>query len=68
MSAGELPEDLLRWVEEVTQGGRVTFAKRHHAGASREAWRIDVSKGDDGERASVRPLFLLKDKIGRAHV
>ena len=52
----DLAADLRDWVEE-TVGGQVVSAKRHHAGASRMAWSVDL------DRAGVRDaLFLLRDK------
>ena len=52
----DLPDELLRWVESLV-AGRVVAAERHFAGASREAWRIDVAP-EGAEQA----LFLLRDK------
>jgi len=58
-SAIDLPAPLLAWVEETCEG-RVARAARHFAGASREAWSLDV----DSKHAEdpPRPLFLLRDR------
>lgn len=52
----ELEADLRAWIEKAV-GGQVVSATRHHAGASRMAWSVDLERG--GEREA---LFLLKDK------
>ncbi len=49
----ELPADLLDWVESAAST-RVVSARRHLAGASREAWSIDSERGG---------LFLLCDQL-----
>lgn len=56
--SNELPPALRAWVEDVS-GLPVTEAMRHFAGASRDAWIVDV--GAEGRR---RELFLLCDKAG----
>jgi aminoglycoside phosphotransferase (APT) family kinase protein len=58
MAEDELPTDVAAWVESST-GGETLSARRHLAGASRQAWAVDVER--DG---SVLELFLLRD-IGR---
>jgi aminoglycoside phosphotransferase (APT) family kinase protein len=55
MSDGGLPDDLRSWVETTTRGA-VVRADRHLAGASRQAWAVDVVR--DG---STLELFLLRD-------
>lgn len=55
----DLPEPLLGWVE-AESGGRVVRAARHFAGASREAWSLDVHSASTDD--SPRPLFLLRDR------
>jgi len=58
MPAGELPEELEAWVVTTT-GGSVVASRRHLAGASRQAWSVDV------DRAGARlDLFLLRDQAG----
>jgi aminoglycoside phosphotransferase (APT) family kinase protein len=58
MSDGTLAPDVRSWVEQVT-GGSVVRADRHLAGASRQAFSVDVRRGDD-----VLALFLLRDNLG----
>jgi aminoglycoside phosphotransferase (APT) family kinase protein len=58
MSDGGLARDAHDWVERVT-GGSIVRAERHLAGASRQAYSIDVERGDD-----LVPLFLLRDNLG----
>jgi aminoglycoside phosphotransferase (APT) family kinase protein len=58
MAAGELPDELAAWVSS-TAGGPVVSSRRHLAGASRQAWSVDVD--NDGERLG---LFLLRDQAG----
>ena len=57
MSAGPLPADLHDWIEATT-GGSVVAAHRHLAGASRQAWSVDVTL-DDAPLA----LFVLRDNL-----
>ena len=57
MTEASLPDDLRGWVEH-TSGGTITGASRHLAGASRQAWAIDVA-GPHGPLA----LFLLRDNL-----
>ncbi len=57
MSPTALPPELHDWVEATT-GGRVAHAARHIAGASRQAWSVDVTTAE-GPRA----LFLLRDNL-----
>lgn len=57
MSDGALDPDARTWVEAVT-GGTVARADRHLAGASRQAYSIDVRR-DGGDLA----LFLLRDNL-----
>jgi aminoglycoside phosphotransferase len=56
IDAPDLLPVLRDWIEATT-GARVVFAARHYAGASREAWSLEVADGDQR-----RSLFLLKDK------
>jgi aminoglycoside phosphotransferase (APT) family kinase protein len=58
MSDGGLAPDALDWVERAT-GGVVVRADRHLAGASRQAFSIDVRRGDE-----LLALFLLRDNLG----
>ncbi len=55
----DLPDPLRAFVERAC-GGKVVRAARHFAGASREAWSLDV----DSARVEdpLRPLFLLRDR------
>ena len=55
MSDGGLPDELRSWVERTTEGA-VVRTDRHLAGASRQAWAIDVERDD-----SQLELFLLRD-------
>ena len=55
----DLPDPLRAWVERSCDG-RVVQAVRHFAGASREAWSVDVHPAS-GEQA-LWPLFLLRDR------
>ncbi|MFK7896736.1 MAG: phosphotransferase family protein, partial [Myxococcota bacterium] len=62
----ELSGEFVAWIEEVAQG-RVVSAARHFAGASREAWSVDVTlpgttPGKGPGPAEVRPLFLMRDR------
>lgn len=52
---GRPPADVAAWVEQ-TAGGSLVGATRHLAGASRQAWSVDVDR--DGESLA---LFLLRD-------
>ncbi len=56
MAPIDLPSTLHSWIEEAS-GDPVISARPHFAGASREAWQLDVEAG--GKR---RELFLLRDK------
>ena len=56
MAAIDLPSALRSWTEDVS-GDPVISARPHFAGASRDAWQLDVEAG--GKR---RELFLLRDK------
>lgn len=56
MGSIDLPAPLRDWVESAT-GSSLVSAARHFAGASRDAWNVDIAKNDE-----VRPLFLLSDK------
>jgi len=56
MAPIDLPSTLRSWIEEAS-GDPVISARPHFAGASREAWQLDVEAG--GRR---RELFLLRDK------
>lgn len=69
----DLPGHLRAWVEEAS-GARVVAAERHLAGASREAWSVDVA-AEEADRYGSEPavemasnvafserLFLLRDK------
>jgi aminoglycoside phosphotransferase (APT) family kinase protein len=58
MSDGGLAADARDWVERTT-GGIVVRADRHLAGASRQAFSVDVRCGDD-----LLALFLLRDNLG----
>jgi aminoglycoside phosphotransferase (APT) family kinase protein len=51
----DLPDELRAWVETAAGTG-VTRAARHLAGASRQAWTVDLADG--------RPLFMLRDQVG----
>lgn len=55
----DLPDALRSWVE-AEAGGAVVAASRHFAGASREAWNVDVRGRLEHE--ALRPLFLLRDR------
>jgi hypothetical protein len=55
---GSLPDDLTRWIERET-GARVTSARRHLVGASRQAWSVDADRDD-----ATLALFVLRD-LGR---
>lgn len=57
MTDGSLGAALHTWVETVT-GGSIIRADRHLAGASRQAFSIDVRRGDDD-----LALFLLCDNL-----
>src|SRR5450432_2270832 len=57
MSEGSLPPDLRAWIESVASGD-VTQARRHVAGASRQAWSVDLRR----DETSV-PLFVLRDVL-----
>ena len=57
MSASPLPSDLRDWIEATT-GGSVVEAHRHLAGASRQAWSVDVKR--DGDALA---LFALRDNL-----
>lgn len=52
----DLHDEMKLWVEEATDA-RVASATRHHAGASRMAWSLELDRSGVSE-----PLFLLKDK------
>ncbi len=54
---GALPDDLVAWIEE-TAGGRLASADRMLGGARKEAWFVDVVRGD-GERME---CFLRYDR------
>lgn len=57
MNTGALPDDLRDWIA-ATAGGAVASSHRHLAGASRQAWSVDV------ERAGKPvPLFVLRDNL-----
>jgi len=58
MTSIHLPENMQTWVEN-SLNGKITRAEKPKAGASREAWLIDVE-------TSSKPaeLFLLRDKGG----
>lgn len=58
MPDGGLPEELRSWVE-ASVGGAVVHADRHLAGASRQAWAVDVERD-----SAPLQLFLLRD-VGR---
>jgi aminoglycoside phosphotransferase len=58
MVAIDLPSNLRTWAEEVV-GRPLTSASRHFAGASRDAWNLELGHGPDR-----RELFLLCDKGG----
>jgi aminoglycoside phosphotransferase (APT) family kinase protein len=51
-----LPDDVVRWVEEVT-AGRLAHADRIPGGGRKEGWFVDIER--DGE---VEPLFLRLDR------
>jgi aminoglycoside phosphotransferase (APT) family kinase protein len=58
MTTGDLPEELEAWIGATT-GGSVVTSRRHLAGASRQAWSVDVDRlGEPLE------LFLLRDQAG----
>ena len=57
MSDGALPAELRDWIQSAT-GATVTRADRHLAGASRQAWSVDVDR--DGTPV---PLFVLRDNL-----
>lgn len=50
----DLPDDLRDWVESIAST-RIMSARRHVAGASRQAWSIDTERGG---------LFLMRDSRG----
>ena len=52
-----LPDDVVAWIEDVA-GGRVTHADRKPGGNRKEAWFVDVERGD----GSVAELFLRYDR------
>jgi aminoglycoside phosphotransferase (APT) family kinase protein len=56
-SEGFLPPDLRAWIESAASG-QITEARRHVAGASRQAWSVDIKR----EATSV-PLFVLRDVL-----
>jgi aminoglycoside phosphotransferase (APT) family kinase protein len=56
-----LPPDLVEWMETVG-GGRVIRAVRRPGGARKEAWFIDVERGD----ATTAELFLRYDRTDPA--
>lgn len=58
MAVDGLPPNVQAWVESAT-GGVTVAAHRHLAGASRQAWSVDVDRD-----ATTLELFLLRD-IGR---
>ena len=58
MSDGDLPDELRSWVETTT-GATVVRTDRHLAGASRQAWAVDVARHDADDEAL--ELFLLRD-------
>jgi aminoglycoside phosphotransferase (APT) family kinase protein len=55
VSTSTLPDEVRAWIEATT-GGAVREAHRHLAGASRQAWSVDVER--DG---TTLPLFALRD-------
>jgi len=57
---GMLPGALAAWVEAVS-GQSLRKVSPHFAGASREAWQVDVGSEADG-----RALFLLRDRGAKA--
>ncbi len=57
MSDGALPPDLRDWIEATTDS-TVTGSHRHLAGASRQAWAVDVESDSE-----VVPLFVLCDSL-----
>ena len=57
MNDSALPPDLRDWIEATTDA-TVTGSHRHLAGASRQAWSVDVEH--DGE---ILPLFVLRDSL-----
>ena len=57
MNDSALPPDLRDWIEATT-GATVARSHRHLAGASRQAWSVDVEH--DGE---LLPLFVLRDSL-----
>jgi aminoglycoside phosphotransferase (APT) family kinase protein len=58
VAAIDLPPTLRSWIEDAS-GLSVTSAKPHFAGASRNAWNVEVERG-----SLRRELFLLRDKSG----
>jgi aminoglycoside phosphotransferase (APT) family kinase protein len=52
-----LPEDIVRWIEDVA-GGPIVQAERRPGGARKEAWFVDVRGADGG----VDHLFLRLDR------
>jgi aminoglycoside phosphotransferase (APT) family kinase protein len=56
MNKIDLPEELISWVEKITNK-KIVRASRPEAGASREAWAIDVDSDCNSDK-----LFLLRDK------
>ena len=70
MTSFDLPPSLAEWVELLTQS-KVVSATRHIAGASREAWNVDIDSeetaksGEASNNLSRKPprrLFLLRDR------
>jgi aminoglycoside phosphotransferase (APT) family kinase protein len=56
-SAGSLPPDLYAWIQSATSG-TITDARRQVAGASRQAWSVDVERG-----GTTVALFVLRDAL-----
>lgn len=62
MPSPNLPDNLRTWIE-TSCSATVVAARTHSAGASRDAWQIDIKGGDHPQA-----LFLLRDKNGNGSV
>src|SRR6185437_6643986 len=59
--ANGLPPTITSWLQEVTSAAHV-HARRRPGGGRRQAWVVDVERGNRSLEGSVEPLFLRFDE------